>query len=105
MSNPDEAEARALATPLGTAFQRLFNDADFAATVIDSPDEIATEYGLDADDLVALLGDAHAMEGEVAGFGRSWFTQAKPLEFTGGLLSPTRLGLSQTRWFVSFSYT
>jgi hypothetical protein len=91
MPDPEGISPEALATPLGKAFQRLFDDETFADTVIDSPEAVVGEYGLDTDDLAALVSDAHALEGEVSGFGQRGFAMATPLLFSG-LRSPMRLG-------------
>jgi hypothetical protein len=103
MPDPEGISPEALATPLGRAFRRLFDDTTFADTVIDSPEAVVAEYGLEADDLAALLSDAHALEGEVSGFGRRGFAAASPLVFSG-LRSPIRLGFVFTPG-LAFSYT
>lgn len=99
MTVVDPNKVAALETPLGVAFMRLLEDDTFAAQVIESPDAISSEYGLEAEDIEALVSDAHAVEGEVAGFAFGRSPTIGGLDF-GGLLTPGRLGTSG-----GFSYT
>lgn len=92
MADNDKNEEEALATPLGKAFRRLFEDEDFIDKVIESPADIKAEYGLDDDEIDALAVDARALEGDVAGFGR--FNSSWAIKSTGGLRVPTLLGFS-----------
>lgn len=99
MSAKDEDMEKAFATPLGRAFKRLLEDEEFASKVIESPDDVATEYGLDADDMEALVGDAHSLEGEVSGFSFGKVGSfGNPLDLSGGLLTPGRLGMPRRGW-------
>ena len=94
MDTSDDEVAAALETPLGQAFQRLLAEEGFVDRVIAAGDEVAAEYELDDEQLEALVSDAYALEGEVAGFGRMRRMNPEALfNLTAGLRVPPMLGL------------
>ncbi len=95
-----ELEAEALATPLGRAFKRLFSDPAFVDAVINDPAAAAAEYGLDADEAETLRSDAYALEGEVAGFAMQPLSMDGLMGLTGGMRTPTRMGLPRNHSWV-----
>ncbi len=92
-SEVPEDVAAALATPVGVAFKRLFTDPEFARRVADDPDAALADLGLDAEDAEALLSDAEALEGEVAGFA-SFRDPMAMINVLGGMRTPGRLGMN-----------
>lgn len=80
-------------TQLYQAFKRFFTDPEFAPAVAADPDAALAGFELSAEDREALVSDAEALEGEVAGFGllRDPLTMMGTL---GGLRTPGRMGTS-----------
>lgn len=81
-----------MATPFGQTFKRLFSEDGFAESVADDPDAALADLDLTNEEREAIITDAEALEGEVAGFALS-----DPLAMIGrlgGMRTPSLLGLS-----------
>ena len=96
----EEMENKALATPLGRAFKRLFTDPKFVDAVIEDPKKATAEYGLDAEQAKALQSDAYALEGEVSGFAVRSISKIGLLDITGGMRTPTAIGMPRGHGWI-----
>ena len=86
--------AAALATPLGSTFKRLFSEEGFAVAVADDPDTALAGLDLTDEEREAIITDAEALEGEVAGF--AFRDPMAVIGKLGGMRTPGRLGVSPT---------